>query len=139
ADAAGRFWVSTQIDNRAASNSDPYERFKDAGDVVNSRFLVTTQLTSFAEKTTQVRLVVDGEVLDRAEFEALGYTVEALTSDEREGAAERQTVQWMITTPAGENGTRGLFTAGSSMSIVHQYELVDGFTDDDFENKQPWN
>lgn len=139
ADAAGRFWVSTQIDNRPAANDDPYERIKDAGDVLNSRFLVTTQLTSFAEKTQEVRLVVDGVVLDRAEFEALGYTVEAVTSDERDSGEERQSVQWLITTPAAKNGTEGRLATGSSMSLVHQYELVDGFTDDEFENKEPWN
>lgn len=137
-DAAGKFWVSTDIKNRAASNIDPYKQIKTAGDVHHSRFVVSSYITSFAQRIGEPVLVVDGDVLDRAAYEALGYTVKMLTSDEREGAGERQLIQWLVTTPAGANGARGTLASGQNVTLRHQLQLVDGFEENEDRTQPTW-
>ncbi|WP_224786040.1 SdrD B-like domain-containing protein [Microbacterium caowuchunii] len=137
-DAAGRFWVSTDIENRPAAHSNPYERIKAAGDVHNSRFIVSDHITTYAQRIGDPVLVVDGEVLDRVAFEARGYTVRVLTSDERDGAGERQLIQWLVTTPAGANGTRGRLATGENVTLRHQMQLVDGHDTDEDRDAPTW-
>ncbi|WP_166867554.1 SdrD B-like domain-containing protein [Salinibacterium sp. ZJ70] len=129
-DPAGKFWLSTEVRNRPVSKSNPYEEIQTAGDVHNSRFLVSAYVTSFAHKTGDVRLLIDGKLLDRAAFEDLGYTVEAVTEDEREGAGERQLIQWMVTTPDGGDGTEGKLASGDRFELRFELQLVDGFEGD---------
>ena len=137
-DAAGRFWVSTDIENRPAAHSNPYERIKAAGDVHNSRFIVSDHITTYAQRIGDPVLVVNGEVLDSAAYKALGYSVRMLTKDERKNAGERQLIQWLVTTPAGDNGTRGKLASGQSVTLRHQLQLVDGFTENDDNTVPTW-
>ncbi|MCW2288487.1 SdrD B-like domain-containing protein [Leucobacter luti] len=128
-DAAGKYWLATEVSNAPEDETNPYERVKTAGDVHNSRFVVTQFVTNFAAATDEVRIAVGDEVLDRAAFEALGYTVERMTPAEPTVDATRNRIQWVVTPPAGERGTRGELKSGERFTLLTELQLIDGYED----------
>ena len=140
-DAAGDFWLSQEVTNRAAKNENPYETITGAGDIHNSRLVFSAYVTAFAERIGDPMLVVDGTALAPAEYTKLGYTVKLLTSDERAtaGANDRQLIQWLVTTPAGANGTRGKLATGETITLRHKLRLVDGFEDTTPNEEPTWH
>ncbi|WP_241988934.1 SdrD B-like domain-containing protein [Leucobacter luti] len=137
-DAAGKYWYVTEVTNEPVQEANPYETLKTAGDVHNARFVVTQFVTNFAEATGEVRIRVGDEVLDRAAFEALGYSVERLTPSLTAADESRSRVQWLVTTPAGERGTRGELKSGDSFTMLYEVQLVDGYEDNVVSDETVW-
>ncbi|MFF3036628.1 SdrD B-like domain-containing protein [Arthrobacter citreus] len=131
--AAGKFWVATDAHNNPDTTGTDYSKMLTTGIVHNSRFIFTSYVTSFAEKTGDVRIKVGNEILDRAAFEARGYTVKAVTKDERlENTSDRQVVRWVVTPPAPNAETAaGRLDSGARFSLIQEYKLVDGFREDE--------
>lgn len=137
-DAAGKYWNVTEVTNSPTPTSNPYEEIKTAGDVHNSRFLVTHYVTSFAEATGEVRLKLGDEVYGRDVFEAMGYSVERATPDVLEADEQRNRIQWLVTTPANERGTRGQLKSGESFELRYELQLVEGFADNVVDEDEAW-
>ncbi|WP_440312718.1 SdrD B-like domain-containing protein [Leucobacter chromiireducens] len=137
-DAAGKYWLATEVSNAPEDETNPYERLKTAGDVHNARFVVTQFVTNFAAATDEVRIAVGDEVLDRAEFEARGYTVERMTPAEPTVDATRNRIQWVVTPPAGERGTRGELKSGERFTLLTELQLVDGYEDNVVSDDTVW-
>ncbi|WP_024355564.1 SdrD B-like domain-containing protein [Leucobacter chironomi] len=136
-DAAGKYWYTTEVTNAPEQIVNPYEKIKTAGDVHNSRFVVTHHVTEFAEATGEVRLQIGGDIYDRAAFEALGYTVERATPAVSE-VGERKRIQWLVTPPANERGTRGELQSGESFKLLYEVQLVDGYEDNVVSEDPVW-
>ena len=137
-DAAGKYWYSTEVTNAPTPHANPYEENKTSGDVHNSRFLVTQYVTKFAEATGDVRIKLGSDVYDRAAFEALGYTVTRETPTEIEADSTRNRIQWLVTTPANDRGTRGELRSGESFKLLYEAQLVEGFTDNVLDGDPVW-
>nr|WP_251381665.1 MULTISPECIES: SdrD B-like domain-containing protein [unclassified Leucobacter] len=140
-DAAGDFWLSQEITNRAATSENPYEMITGSGDVHNSRFVLSAYVSAFAERIGDPMLVVDDKVLAPAEYEKLGYAVKMLTSDERAAAGnnDRQLIQWRVTTPPNAIGTSGKLASGASITVRHKLRLVDGYEDTTPNEEPTWH
>ena len=137
-DPAGTHWISTEVRNRPVTMENPFEQILTAGDVHNSRLLVTAYVTGFAERTGQARLVVDGEVLDSRAWKDRGYTVEEVEADPTVFADGRRRLQWIVTTPDEGTGTFGKLRSGQSVTLRVELRLVDGFTDDVIDDEVAW-
>lgn len=138
-DAAGKYWYVTEVTNEAEHEADPYEGLKTSGDVHNARFVVTQLVTSFAEATGEVRIKLGDKVYDRDEFEALGYSVERQRPSGAETDEHRNRIQWVVTTPAGERGTRGELKSGDSFKMLYEVQLVDGYEDNVVSDDAVWS
>ncbi|MGK3709113.1 SdrD B-like domain-containing protein [Arthrobacter sp. IK3] len=133
--AAAKFWVSTEAYNKPDSAGSDYSRMLSTGTVHNSRFIFTSYVSSFAEKTGDVRIKVGNTIMDRKAFEAAGYTVKAVTEDERiKGWSARQVVRWIVTPPAPDAETAaGRLESDQRFTLLQEYKLVDGFREDETE------
>lgn len=137
-DAAGKYWYTTQVTNAPDPNVNPYEMIKTAGDVHNSRFVVTQHVIEFAEATGEVRLQIGNDIYDRAAFEAMGYTVERVTPAVVKVGEHRNRIQWLVTPPANERGTRGELQSGQSFKLFTQVQLVAGYEDNEVSEDPTW-
>ena len=138
-DAAGKYWYSTEVTNAPTPHANPYEELKTAGDVHNSRFLVTHYVTNFARATDEVRIKLGDDVYDREAFEALGYSVTRVKPTVPEADPTRSRIQWLVTTPANDRGTRGELKSGDSFTLLYEAQLVEGFTDNVLEGDPAWS
>lgn len=138
-DAAGKFWYSTEVANAPESHANPYEEIKTAGDVHNSRFVVTHHVTNFAAATGEVRLRIGDDLYDRAAFQALGYTVERLTPGELEVDEHRDRIQWLVTTPVNERGTLGQLKSGENFTLLYEVQMVGGYEDNVASEDDVWS
>lgn len=138
-DAAGRYWYVTEVKNAPENNANPYEQIKTTGDVHNSRFVITQFVTKFAEATDEVRIAVGDAVYDRPEFEALGYSITRLIPNELEADEHRNRIQWEVTTPANERGTRGQLRSGESFKMLYEVQLVEGYEDNVALDEEAWS
>lgn len=137
-DAAGKYWYSTEVKNAPTPHANPYEELKTSGDVHNSRFLVTHYVTNFAEATDEVRIKLGDDVYDREAFETLGYSVTRVTPTVLEADPTRSRIQWLVTTPANDRGTRGELKSGDSFTLLYEAQLVNGFTDNVLDDDLVW-
>jgi len=144
-DAAGTFWYATEIANDVTPNDDPHEEIKTAGDVHNSRFLVTHFVTDFAQVTGEVRIKVHDDetgrdlVYDRDEFEALGYSITEVQRDLPKADEHRNRIQWIVTPPQNKRGTFGELASGDAFKMLYQVQLVDGYEDTDTSEDDVWS
>ena len=138
-DAAGKYWYVTEVKNEPTSAADPYEEIKTAGDVHNSRFVLTQFVTSFAEATGEVRIKLGDQVYDRDAFEAMGYSVKRMTPGELAADAHRNRIQWVVTTPPNERATSGQLRSGESFKVLYEVQLVDGYADNVASQDDVWS
>lgn len=134
-DAAGKYMYLTEALNEALENENPFEEIQTGGKIHNSKFVFTQYITEFAKITKETRIKLGDKILNRSEYEALGYEVELIDvgKDNKDG---RQRVQFVVTTPENIRGTKGELKNNDSFKFLYEVKLVSGY-DDDKEKEEP--